>query len=83
MKFFDLARFIDESKKDQISIIINFYIKELKEIDERELSHDYRLKKNILIRLLKAASHYKITDAQNLKKVFDLYKHEKIAFKFD
>ena len=62
---------------------MNYYIKELQDINNNHLSTEYIQKKKPLLHLLKLASHYKITDAQNLKKVFDLYKYDKIGFKFD
>jgi hypothetical protein len=62
---------------------MNFYLKELNEIDDDKLGPEIAVKKKNLTRLCKLASHYKITDAQNLKKIFDLYRHERILFKLD
>ena len=69
----ELARFIDESKKDKFSIIMNYYIKKLQDIKNNHLSSEYVEKNKTLLHLLKLATQYKITDAKNLKKVIDLY----------
>lgn len=60
---------------------MNYYLKELNELDDSHLGPENAHKKKTLSRLCKLASHYKVTDANNLKKVFDLYRHERILFK--
>jgi hypothetical protein len=62
---------------------MNYYLKELNDIDDSNLGPELAVKKKTLSRLCKLASNYKITDAQNLKKIFDLYRHERILFKLD
>ena len=62
---------------------MNYFKKELNEISDSDIGPQYVNKKKTLVKLCKMASGYKITDAQNMKKVFDLYRHERILFKLD
>jgi hypothetical protein len=57
------------------------YIKnELSNINDDELSPANRLKKKHLIRVADICGRMRVTDSQNLKEVFDMFKHPTIKF---
>ena len=57
------------------------YLKtELENIDVNELNPESRYKKKHLSKLCDYIAHLPITDAQNLKKIYDLYSSESVNF---
>ena len=67
-------------KSRNTSIVMEFIKKELENIDTEKLSPANRLKKKHLIRVADLCSNLRVVDSQNLKQVFDLYKHEPVKF---
>lgn len=59
---------------------MEFLKKELENIDEETLNPTNKLKKKHLLRLTTIISNLRVTDSQNLKQVFDLFKHEPVDF---
>ena len=53
---------------------------ELENINEEALSPEERYKKKYLIKLANYIAHLPIKDAQNLKKIYDLYSNEPVKF---
>ena len=62
---------------------MNYFKKELNEIPENYLTSEQRVKRKTLIKLCKYASNYKLKDAQNLKKIFDIYRYPRVLFDLD
>jgi hypothetical protein len=59
---------------------MEFLKEELGNIKDEELSPSNRLKKKQLMRLAEICGKMRITDSQNLKHVFDMYRHSPIKF---
>ena len=62
------------------SVIMEFLKEELKRIDDSQLSPGNKIKKKCLMRLADVVGKMRITDSQNLKQVFNLYKNPNIKF---
>lgn len=82
VKFFEITN--KESKiiykKDSTSLVMEYLVKELQEIDEEQLSSINKIKKKHLIRLAEICSNTRIKDSHNLNEIFKMYKPEKISF---
>lgn len=59
---------------------MHFLKNELSRIEEEVLSPELRLKRKHLRRLADLVSHLTIQDAQNFKKVYDMYKEPPVKF---
>jgi hypothetical protein len=59
---------------------MEFLKDELIKLKEEELSPSNRLKRKHLIRLAEICGNLRITDSQNLKSVFDMFKHPNVKF---
>ncbi len=62
------------------SLVMEFIKKEIENIDESKLSPANKLKKKHLIRIAELCANYRLVDSQNLKQVFDMFKHQPVKF---
>jgi len=84
----NLIRFLEYSvqesnliyKSASTSLIMEFIKEELKKISDDKLSPSNRLKKKHLIRVADICGRMRIPDSQNLKAVFDMFKHPAVKF---
>jgi hypothetical protein len=59
---------------------MEFIKSEIEGISEEKLSPANRLKKKYMVRIADICSKLKIVDSQNLKQVFDKFKHRQVKF---
>jgi hypothetical protein len=59
---------------------MNYIKSEVEGIDEENLSPANRLKKKYMLRVANICSRMNIIDSQNLKQVFDRFKHKQVKF---
>jgi len=59
---------------------MDFLKQELNNLSDESLTPANRLKKKHLVRLAEICGSLKITDSQNLKSVYDMFKHSNIKF---
>ncbi len=67
-------------KSASTSLIMEFIKQELKKIEDEKLSPSNRLKKKHLIRVADICGRMRVPDSQNLKGVFDMFKHPAVKF---
>ena len=82
IKFLEYS--IEESnltfKSSTSSLIMEFIKSELENINDGDLGPTNRLKKKHLIRLADVCGRMRILDSQNLKQVFDIFRHPDVKF---
>lgn len=64
----------EEEPKLRVSIVLDFYRKQIEEIDEQELSFSDKERKEKVIKLIEFMSSFKVIDAPVLLKLYDVYK---------
>lgn len=67
-------------KSSSSSVIMEYIKEELEKIQDEELSPANRLKKKHLIKVSDVIGKMRVTDSQNLKRVFEVNKHPSIKF---
>jgi hypothetical protein len=79
-----LEYYIEESKiankRENTSVLMEFVKKEIETIDDAKLSPANKLKKKYMIRVANICSRMRIVDSQNLKQVFERFKHRQVKF---
>jgi hypothetical protein len=84
----NLIRFLEYSvqesnlihKSSSTSLIMEFFKEELKKINDDTLNPSNKLKKKHLIRVADVCGRMRVPDSQNLKQVFDMFKHPSVKF---
>ena len=70
----------NDGKVNTTSLIMDFIQSELESIDDSSLDKEMKKRRKYLIGLCNLSKSYHITDAQNLKSVFDFFRNSKIEF---